>query len=167
MALRILETMKALAVNPPAVGFIRFEFHLQHAGFMIGLVMRFPDAFRRGILPGGGPALGLIRHFLAEGDFDLRFAGGNVLGSGLRHGFDDDRRDGIHGLRTAGLRRELASRTDDAGGEQCFCFHTSVFIFGWSKRQQSVAIFSSALNSWTLPARERRACRSSVRHSRL
>lgn len=79
MMLGVLKAMKLRAVNPPAIRFARLQFYFHHAGLVIGVVMRFADEIRPGIFPGGGPAPGLVGHFLAERDFDLVFAGRDIF----------------------------------------------------------------------------------------
>ncbi len=46
MPLRVFETVKILAVEPPAVGGVRFQFHLVNASAVIAVVVRFLQPFR-------------------------------------------------------------------------------------------------------------------------
>src|SRR5579859_6931300 len=106
MTLGIFEAMEPLAVEPITVGFVWLQFYLNHAGLMVGLIMRCADPLRTGVVPGCGPGPGLVRHLFAEGYFELRHPGSHIRDACLRNGFHDYRGDGLYVLRVRQCRRE-------------------------------------------------------------
>src|SRR5215813_3943296 len=91
MALLILEILVLTSVKPKGVSLIRFEFHFEHAGFLIGFVFRLAQRCSVSAFPWLDPAPGTVSHFFAEGHFDFDGSRRDIGSACFRESLHDDR----------------------------------------------------------------------------
>ena len=103
MAFLVPEILELPSIQPESISFVRFEFHFQHARFLVGFIFRLPKHSPIGAFPGLDPAPRAVRHFLAESHFDFNRAGRDVGCAGFGYSLDDYGRHRINVLLSAGL----------------------------------------------------------------
>src|SRR6516225_9442480 len=122
MALLVLEVHILTSVEPKGVGFVRFKFHFENAGFLIGFVSRLAEWRSVGAFPRLNLTPGTIGHFLAEGDFDIDCSRGNIRGPRFRHGLDHDWWHRVDALLSAEHERRESTEGNNGDEFDNSCF---------------------------------------------
>src|SRR5690349_7955655 len=122
MALLVLEILVLTSVEPKSVGFVRFEFHFENAGFLIGFVSRLAQRCSVSAFPWLDPTPRAVRHFFAEGHFVFAGSRQNIRAAGSRECLADNRRLGIYALLAAALQCRRCPKAYDCAESEYFCF---------------------------------------------
>jgi len=104
MALLILEILVLASVKPKGIRLVRFEFHLENVGLLIGFVFWFAEWCSVCAFPRLDPTPGTISHFFAERHFDLDGPRRDIRSACFGHSLHDDRRHRIDALLRAALQ---------------------------------------------------------------